>query len=111
MSLLKKYRAMGLKSGIQPTNLTDIRALSGNIYESINIAGKRANQIRGRLKEELNGKLEEFAHTTETLEEVMENREQIEISRYYEKLPHTTILAMQEFFDGEIYHRRADDEA
>jgi len=72
------------------------------------IVSKRANQISNELKEELNRKLEEFASYTDNLEEVFENREQIEISRFYERLPKPTLIAMQEYIDGQIYFRKPE---
>ncbi len=78
---------------------------TGNIYESIAIIGKRANQIGVEIKQDLNKKLQEFASYNDSLDEVFENREQIEISRYYEKLPKPTLLATQEFMDSEVYWR------
>ena len=78
---------------------------TGNIYESVAIIAKRANQISIEIKQDLNKKLQEFASYNDSLEEVFENREQIEISRYYEKLPKPTLLATQEFIDGDIYWR------
>lgn len=78
---------------------------TGNIYESVAIIAKRANQISADLKAELKGKLEEFATQNDTLDEVFENREQIEISQYYERLPKPTLLATQEFVEGKVYHR------
>ncbi len=86
----------------------DIGALTketDNIYESVMILAKRANQISSELKEELNQKLAEFASFTDNLEEVFENREQIEISKFYERLPKPTLIATQEFIDDSIYHR------
>lgn len=80
---------------------------TGNLYESVMIITKRANQISAELKQELNRKLEEFVSYTDSLEEVFENREQIEISRYYEKLPKPSLLAIQEFLEGKIYYRKA----
>lgn len=76
-----------------------------NPYEMLNILSKRANQIGVDLKTELNSKLEEFASTTDNLEEVFENREQIEISKFYERLPKPVLIATQEWIDGQIYHR------
>ena len=76
-----------------------------NIYQSVVIVAKRANQIGHEMKEELNGKLEEFASSTDNLEEIFENREQIEIARYYEQLPKPTLIAISEFLDGNIYSR------
>jgi len=78
---------------------------TGNIYETVVIIGKRANQIGVEMKEELNKKLQEFASYTDNLEEVFENREQIEISKFYERLPKPSLLAAQEFMDGKIYYR------
>jgi len=89
-------------------NLNDIDKATGNIYETVVIVSKRANQISNELKEELNRKLEEFASYTDNLEEVFENREQIEISRFYERLPKPTLIAMQEYIDGQIYFRKPE---
>lgn len=76
-----------------------------NVYESVAIIAKRANQISVEIKQDLSKKLAEFASYSDSLEEVFENREQIEISRYYEKLPKPTLLATQEFVEGNIYFR------
>jgi DNA-directed RNA polymerase subunit K/omega len=78
---------------------------TGNIYESLVAIAKRANHISAELKEELHNKLSEFATSTDNLEEVFENREQIEISKFYERLPKPTLIALQEYLDGKIYHR------
>ena len=86
-------------------NIMDLCDETGNLYESVAIIAKRANQISVQIKEDLSKKLAEFASHNDSLEEVFENREQIEISRYYEKLPKPTLLATQEFVDGEIYWR------
>ena len=86
-------------------NIMDLCDETGNIYESVAIIAKRANQISVEIKQELNKKLTEFASYNDSLEEVFENREQIEISRYYEKLPKPILLATQEFVDGNIYWR------
>lgn len=86
----------------------DVRELdktTDNIYESIVIISKRANQIANNLKEELHGKLAEFASSNDNLEEVFENREQIEISSYYERLPKAVNIAMDEFLNDKIYFR------
>lgn len=91
----------------------DIRQLdgvTGNIYEAVSIISKRANQISLDLKEELQGKLSEFASHTDNLEEIFENREQIEISRFYEKLPKPTSMAVQEFLEGKVYFRNPSTE-
>ncbi len=78
---------------------------TGNIYESVVVLSKRANQISLDMKEELNKKIEEFATPSDNLEEVFENREQIEIARFYEQLPKPTLIAVQEFLEGKIYYR------
>lgn len=78
---------------------------TGNIYETVCIIAKRANQISAEMKKDLEKKLQEFATLTDNLEEVNENREQIEISRYYEKLPKPTLIATQEYVDHKLYFR------
>ncbi|MBN2669108.1 MAG: DNA-directed RNA polymerase subunit omega [Bacteroidales bacterium] len=89
-------------------DLTDFDKETGNIYESLVIASKRANQISLELKEELKQKLEEFASYSDNLEEIFENREQIEISKFYEKLPKPTLIALQEFIENRIKFRNAE---
>ncbi|MDR1156293.1 MAG: DNA-directed RNA polymerase subunit omega [Bacteroidales bacterium] len=86
-------------------NLDQLYVPTGNIYETVVIVAKRANQISVEMKQELNRKLEEFSSYTDNLEEVFENREQIEISRFYEKLPKPSLIALQEFMDHEVYYR------
>ncbi len=83
---------------------------TGNIYESVMIVSKRANQISVEMKEELNKKLQEFASYTDNLDEVFENREQIEISRFYERLPKPTLIAAQEFLSEKVYYRNPERE-
>jgi DNA-directed RNA polymerase subunit K/omega len=78
---------------------------TGNIYETVAILTKRANQIAAEMKEELNKKIEEFATNNDSLEEVFENREQIEIAKFYERLPKPTLIAIHEFLHDEIYFR------
>ena len=106
---------MDIKKNNVPNNtvtrkLTDIDAQTGNIYESVVVISRRANQIATQLKQELNRKLADFSSTTDTLEETFENREQIEISRYYERLPKPTLIATEEFLEGEVYFRNATPE-
>ncbi|MCF8372374.1 MAG: DNA-directed RNA polymerase subunit omega [Bacteroidales bacterium] len=91
-------------------DLDKIDVETGNIYESVIIISKRSNQISIELKEELNLKLEEFASFTDNLEEVFENREQIEISRFYERMPKPTLIAIEEFMNNEIYYRNPSKE-
>ncbi|MFN5135551.1 MAG: DNA-directed RNA polymerase subunit omega [Chitinophagaceae bacterium] len=95
---------------VETKNLADIKSKTGNLYESIAIIAKRANQINISLKEELHNKLEEFASHTDSLEEIHENKEQIEISKAYERMPNPAILATQEFNDDKIYHRKAEND-
>ena len=101
---------MDYKQSKAPVNTVtrDIMELckeTGNIYESVAIISKRSNQISVEIKQDLNKKLAEFASYNDSLEEVFENREQIEISRYYEKLPKPTLLATEEFNEGNVYWR------
>lgn len=91
-------------------NLIDLEKGTNNIYESIVILTKRANQLASEEKEELHSKLSEFAPATDNLEETFENREQIEISTAYEKKPKVSIRAIEEFLEGKIYFRRVEDE-
>jgi DNA-directed RNA polymerase subunit K/omega len=77
----------------------------GNVYETVRIVGKRANEISAEMKHDLGRKLQEFTSYTDSLDEVFENREQIEISRFFERLPKPTLIAAQEFIDGEVYYR------
>lgn len=97
------------KSNAPASTITrDMMSLSkdtGNVYETVRIIGKRANQIGVEMKQDLDRKLQEFASYNDNLEEVFENREQIEISRYYEKLPKPTLIATQEYLEGKIYYR------
>ena len=91
-------------------NILDLCEDTNNIYESVAIIAKRANQIGIDIKQELNKKLSEFASYNDSLEEVYENREQIEISRYYEKLPKPTLYATQEFLENKVYYRDPSQE-
>ena len=106
---------MDYKKSTAPSNTVtrDIMNLAdqtGNIYESVAIIGKRANQISVDIKNELSKKLQEFASNTDNLDEVFENREQIEISRFYEKMPKSTLIATQEFIEGKVYFRNPSRE-
>jgi len=84
---------------------------TGNIYETVIIVSRRSNQISVEMKQELNKKLEEFASYTDNLEEVFENREQIEISKFYERLPKPSLIALQELEEGKIFYRNPDTSA
>ena len=96
---------MANNASIITRNLEDVAGPSGNVYESVAIISKRARQISSKMKEELNSKLAEFASTVDNLEEIFENREQIEISKFYERLPKPSLIAFQEWEAGQIYHR------
>lgn len=87
-------------------NISELETKAENIYEAVVIASKRANQISVELKEELNQKLEEFANYTDNLEEVFENREQIEISKFYERLPKPTLIALEELENDNIHVKK-----
>lgn len=92
-------------------NLSELAEPTGNIYESVMVIAKRSNQIAADVKQELSAKLEEFSNFADTLEETFENREQIEISRHYEKLPKPTLIAIKEFQENEIYYRKVESKA
>ena len=92
-------------------NNEDITAPTGNVYQSLVIIGKRARQISSTIKEELNGKLAEFASSVDNLEEIFENREQIEISKFYEKMPKPSTVATEEFLEDELNYRMPEVEA
>ncbi|MDR1582223.1 MAG: DNA-directed RNA polymerase subunit omega [Prevotellaceae bacterium] len=95
-------------ASIVTRDIEKFAAPTGNVYESVIIIAKRANQISAELKQELSKKLEDFASVSDNMEEIFENREQIEMSRYYEKLPKAGLLAVQEFLEGKIYFRKAE---
>ena len=103
---------MEISKNVPPTTITrDLVKLAeptGNVYESVMIIAKRSNQIAAELKQELKVKLEEFSNFADTLEETFENREQIEISRYYEKLPKASLIAIQEFEEDKIQVRKIE---
>jgi len=92
-------------------DLRELETRTGNVYESVMILAKRSNQIASEMKEELSTKLLEFASYADNLEEVFENREQIEISKYYERLPKPTLIAYEEFINDQIYHRNPAKES
>lgn len=99
---------MNYKSEVTTTvtrNIPEFDRKTGNIYESLVVISKRANQIASEMKEELNIKLSEFNSSTDNLEEIFENREQIEISKYYERLPKPGLIAIQEYTENKIYYR------
>lgn len=91
-------------------NRNEIESQTDNIYEAISIISKRAEQIKGDVKKELIEKLEEFATYNDSLEEIFENKEQIEVSKFYEKLPKPHAVAIQEWLDDKVYHRDSNEE-
>jgi DNA-directed RNA polymerase subunit K/omega len=110
MSKLRRQMSANTSNVVETKSLIEIKAHTGNLYESIAIIAKRANQINIALKEELHNKLEEFASHTDSLEEIHENKEQIEISKAYERMPNPAILATQEFMERKVYYRKNDSD-
>ncbi len=106
MSRLRRQVGNSLSNVVETKDVGAIKRKTGNLYQSIAIIAKRANQINIALKEELHNKLEEFASHTDSLEEIHENKEQIEISKAYEKMPNPSLLACQEFLDEKVYYRK-----
>ena len=102
------YKKVNAPSSTITRDLNSLCADTGNIYETVNIIAKRSNQIAVEIKGELEKKLQEFASYNDNLEEVFENREQIEISRFYEKLPKPTLIAAQEYIEGKVYYRNPE---
>lgn len=98
------------QASLETRDVSKISEPTGNIYESIAIVGKRARQISADIKEELSNKLAEFASSVDNLEEIFENREQIEISRFYERMPKPATSATEEFLDGKVMFRKAEEE-
>jgi DNA-directed RNA polymerase subunit K/omega len=104
------YKKVKTETNTVTREVTDFVAPTGNLYETVVVIAKRANQIGLEIKEELNSKLSEFASATDNLEEIFENREQIEIAKYYEHLPKPTLIAIHEFLNGQIYFRNPSKE-
>ncbi|MDE7152457.1 MAG: DNA-directed RNA polymerase subunit omega, partial [Candidatus Amulumruptor sp.] len=99
------YKKSNAPINTQPHDLVELSEQTGNIYETVCVIARRSNQIAGEMKHDLEKKLQEFATLNDNLEEITENREQIEISRYYEKLPKPTLIATQEYIDHNLYFR------
>ena len=110
MSKIRRQLSSNTSSSVEPKKLSDLKQKTGNLYESIAVIAKRANQINITVKEELHNKLEEFASHTDSLEEIHENKEQIEISRAYERMPNPALLATAEFLEDKVYFRRNDED-
>ena len=100
-----KTQVQGMDPELRARNIKEVVKQTGNIYEALAIITKRAKQLSVDLKHELHQKLEEFAVSTDTIEEISENKEQIEISKFYERLPNPTLIATEEFLNDELYHR------
>jgi len=106
-----KNKVQGIDPNVKARDVEDLADRSNNIYETLNIISKRANLLSGDIKTELHSKLEEFAVTTDTIEEIQENKEQIEISKFYERLPNPTVIATEEFIEGKLeYKYRGQEE-
>ena len=105
-----KAKVQNLNPNIQSRDVSRLSGTTGNIYETLNVIQKRANQLSVELKMELHSKLEEFATSTEAIEEISENKEQIEISKFYEKLPNPVIIATNEYLSGQLEYRFLDEE-
>ena len=106
---MNKYRNTNAASSTKTYNKLEIEDPTNNIYEAISIIAKRSSQINSEIKKELHDKLDEFATHNDSLEEIFENKEQIEVSRFYEKLPKPYAIAVQEWLDGKIYHRNPEE--
>lgn len=103
-----KNKVQGIDPNVKARDIRAMAEKTGNLYETIGIISKRANQLNMDIKKELHFKLEEFAVNSDTIEEVHENKEQIEISKFYEKLPNSAILATEEFLQGALTFRYID---
>ncbi len=103
------YKRTKADKTTQTRNLNDFTELTGNVYETISMLSKRSNQIAQELKQELYHKIEEFASQTDNLEEIFENREQIEITRFYEQLPKPTLIAINEYLNGQLVYRNDEN--
>jgi DNA-directed RNA polymerase subunit K/omega len=101
---------MTTKASLVTRDIDKLAAPTGNVYASVAVISKRARQLSTQMKEELSGKLAEFASTVDNLEEVFENREQIEISKYYERMPKPSIVATEEFMSDKLVFRKIEDE-
>ena len=104
------YKKANAPTKTSTRNMMELWEDTGNVYETVAIIGKRSNQIAAEMKSDLSKKLQEFASYSDNLEEVFENREQIEISRYYEKLPKPTLIATQEYMEEKVYYRNPSKE-
>jgi DNA-directed RNA polymerase subunit K/omega len=104
------YKKIKIDNVAVTRNIEDFKKGTNNVYETVSVLSKRANQISLEMKEELNQKISEFASSTDNLEEIFENREQIEIAKYYEHLPKPSLIAIHEYTNGEVYYRNPHKE-
>lgn len=109
MSKIADYQQSGADSTINTQNLDEIFENTGNLYQSIVIVAKRANQISNELKTELHFKLEDMRRITDEIDEITESREQIELSKKYEKLAHPTLIATKEFLEGRLEYKELEN--
>ncbi len=105
-----KSKVQGINASITPKNIKSVIGETNNIYEAINVLATRARQLSVEVKEELHHKLGEFAVTSDTIEEIHENKEQIEISKFYERMPNPAVIATEEFLNDELEFRYRDTE-
>jgi len=105
-----KSRVQGLNPNIRARDVKGLANTVGNVYEALQIISARARRVALDVKDELHGKLEEFAVHSDTIEEIHENKEQIEISKFYERLPNPVVIATEEYLDGKLEHRYRDEE-
>jgi len=105
------YKKIKAETTAVTRRISDFYEQTGNMYETVVVLSKRANQIGLQMKEELNQKIEEFAPASDNLEEIFENREQIEIAKFYERLPKPTLIAVDEFLNHKIYIRNPHKES
>ena len=105
------FKDIDAPTSTETFNKGAIEERTGNIYQSIVIMGKRAEQINQEMKTELIQKLDEFASHTDSLEEIFENREQIEVSKFYERLPKSTSIAIKEWLNNDVYYRNPDEDS
>tara|TARA_B100000686_G_scaffold355380_1_gene474057 strand:+ start:23450 stop:23779 length:330 start_codon:yes stop_codon:yes gene_type:complete len=106
---MTKYRSSKAALTTKTYNRETIESLTENIYEAVSIISKRSNQINIDIKKELHEKLDEFATHNDSLEEIFENKEQIEVSRFYERLPKPHAMAVEEWLNDKIYYRNTED--
>ena len=107
---MNKYRNSNAANSTKTYNKIEIENPTDNIYEAISIIAKRSGQINSEIKKELHDKLDEFATHNDSLEEIFENKEQIEVSKFYERLPKPHAIAIQEWLEDKVYHRDSNEE-